>query len=56
MDLSGIEEFGMAAPDLVDYQSTLGGRVWPQIACRPMVMQFTLQDPPTPLGNLVFWV
>ena len=42
----------MAPTDLVHYQSTFGGAVWPQIACRPMVMQFTLQDPPTPLGML----
>jgi N-acyl-D-aspartate/D-glutamate deacylase len=31
--------------DLLDRGSGLGGEVWPQIACRPIVMQLSLEDP-----------
>jgi N-acyl-D-amino-acid deacylase len=34
-----------SAPELLDKQAGLGGEVWPQIACRPIVMQVTLADP-----------
>ena len=33
------------APTLVERTSELGGEVWPQIACRPLVMQLNLMDP-----------
>ncbi len=33
-----------AAEDLAE-GTALGGAVWPQIACRPIVMQLTLEDP-----------
>jgi N-acyl-D-aspartate/D-glutamate deacylase len=33
------------APHLVERTAELGGYVWPQIACRPLVMQLTLIDP-----------
>ena len=29
----------------LDKQAALGGEVWPQIACRPLVFQITLEDP-----------
>jgi N-acyl-D-aspartate/D-glutamate deacylase len=29
----------------LERQATLGGEVWPQVACRPIVMQLTLSDP-----------
>lgn len=31
--------------DVLEIQSGLGGDVWPQIACRPIVMQLTMRDP-----------
>ncbi|HSS10688.1 MAG TPA: amidohydrolase family protein, partial [Acidimicrobiales bacterium] len=34
-----------SAVDVLDQQAALGGEVWPQIACRPLVMQVTLADP-----------
>ena len=34
-----------AASQLVARTAELGGEVWPQIACRPLVMQLTLMDP-----------
>ena len=33
------------APTLVERTAELGGEVWPQIACRPLVMQLNLLDP-----------
>ena len=37
---------GPGAPaKLMDRTEELGGEVWPQIACRPLVMQITLEDP-----------
>jgi N-acyl-D-amino-acid deacylase len=33
------------APTLVERTAELGGEVWPQIACRPLVMQLNLMDP-----------
>jgi N-acyl-D-aspartate/D-glutamate deacylase len=33
------------AAALLDQQDKLGGDVWPQLACRPIVMQLTLADP-----------
>ena len=30
---------------VLDRQAALGGEVWPQIACRPLVMQVSLADP-----------
>lgn len=36
--------------EILQTTSTLGGEVWPQIACHPIVMQMTLEDP-GPLGT-----
>jgi N-acyl-D-aspartate/D-glutamate deacylase len=33
------------ATEILERQATLGGEVWPQIACRPLVMQVNLADP-----------
>lgn len=33
------------APKILDKTEAAGGRVWPQVACRPIVMQITMQDP-----------
>ncbi|HEV3225481.1 MAG TPA: amidohydrolase family protein, partial [Acidimicrobiales bacterium] len=33
------------AKQTLDKQAALGGEVWPQIACRPLVFQITLEDP-----------
>jgi N-acyl-D-aspartate/D-glutamate deacylase len=33
------------ATTTLDKQAALGGEVWPQIACRPLVFQITLEDP-----------
>ena len=33
------------AKETLDKQASLGGEVWPQIACRPLVFQITLEDP-----------
>jgi N-acyl-D-amino-acid deacylase len=33
------------AKETLDLQKTRGGEVWPQIACRPIVMQVQLSDP-----------
>jgi len=33
------------APKLVERTAELGGEVWPQISCRPLVMQATMADP-----------
>jgi N-acyl-D-amino-acid deacylase len=33
------------AREVLDRQDALGGELWPQIACRPIVMQVTLEDP-----------
>src|SRR3954447_4355688 len=33
------------AKETLDKQAALGGEVWPQIACRPLVFQITLEDP-----------
>jgi N-acyl-D-aspartate/D-glutamate deacylase len=33
------------AKETLDRQAALGGEVWPQIACRPLVFQITLEDP-----------
>jgi len=42
--LTGMFERGRAIA-LLDRNSKVGGNVWPQIACRPVVMQITLEDP-----------
>jgi N-acyl-D-amino-acid deacylase len=34
-----------SAKETLERQAALGGEVWPQIACRPIVMQLTLADP-----------
>ena len=34
-----------SAVDVLEQQAALPGEVWPQIACRPLVMQVTLADP-----------
>jgi N-acyl-D-aspartate/D-glutamate deacylase len=39
------------AVELVDRTAEEGGDVWPQVACRPLVMQLTLADP-FPFGML----
>jgi N-acyl-D-aspartate/D-glutamate deacylase len=31
--------------ELLNEQASMGGEVWPQVACRPIVMQVTLADP-----------
>src|SRR3954454_17237224 len=31
--------------ELLEEQAAMGGEVWPQVACRPIVMQVTLADP-----------
>ena len=38
---------GMMGPAIriLERQASLGGEVWPQIACRPLVMQVSLADP-----------
>ena len=36
---------GRSAVDTLDKQAALGGDVWPQIACRPLVFQVTMADP-----------
>ena len=33
------------AMETLERQAALGGDVWPQVACRPIVMQLTLADP-----------
>ena len=33
------------AMETLEQQAALGGDVWPQVACRPIVMQLTLADP-----------
>jgi N-acyl-D-aspartate/D-glutamate deacylase len=33
------------AKETLEKQAALGGEVWPQIACRPLVFQITLEDP-----------
>lgn len=48
-DLSGMEEFALPPLELLDRQCELDGDVWPQVACRPIVMQFTLLNPPVSL-------
>src|SRR3954447_24380172 len=42
--LTGIGGPGMAL-DLLDATAKAGDNVWPQIACRPLVMQITFEDP-----------
>ena len=42
--LTGIGGPGMAL-DLLDASAKAGTNVWPQIACRPLVMQITFEDP-----------
>jgi N-acyl-D-amino-acid deacylase len=42
--LTGLFGKGKAV-ELVDRTAALGGEVWPQVACRPLVMQLTLADP-----------
>jgi len=42
--LTGIGPPGTAV-DLLDMTVNAGGNVWPQIACRPLVMQITFEDP-----------
>jgi N-acyl-D-aspartate/D-glutamate deacylase len=42
--LTGIGGPGMAL-ELLDATAKAGGDVWPQIACRPLVMQITFEDP-----------
>jgi N-acyl-D-aspartate/D-glutamate deacylase len=36
---------GQGFRDVVERISDLGGQVWPQLACRPIVMQLTMADP-----------
>ena len=33
------------AKETLEKQAALGGEVWPQIACRPLIFQITLEDP-----------
>ncbi|TML43630.1 MAG: amidohydrolase [Actinobacteria bacterium] len=40
-----------SATGILQRQSELEGEVWPQVACRPLVMQLTLEDP-FPLAQL----
>ena len=40
-----------SASELVDRQDRLGGEVWPQMSCRPLVMQVDLLNP-YPFGNI----
>jgi N-acyl-D-aspartate/D-glutamate deacylase len=42
--LTGFGERGTATA-LAERTASLGGEVWPQIACRPLVMQMALEDP-----------
>lgn len=42
--LTGLGERGRAVA-LAERTAALGGEVWPQIACRELVMQITLEDP-----------
>jgi N-acyl-D-amino-acid deacylase len=42
--LTGIGKPGTAI-DLLEMTAKAGGEVWPQIACRPLVMQLTFEDP-----------
>lgn len=48
--LAGIGEPGTALA-LADRTAALGGEVWPQVACRELVMQITLEDP-FPLASI----
>ena len=43
--LTGLSEAPGHAKETLDKQAALGGEVWPQIACRPLVFQITLADP-----------
>ena len=40
-----------SATGILQRQAELGGEVWPQVACRPLVMQLNLEDP-FPLAQL----
>jgi N-acyl-D-aspartate/D-glutamate deacylase len=51
--VSRVEKPG-AALRLVERASTLPGEVYPQIACRPIVMQISLSDP-FPLAQIDVW-
>lgn len=42
--LTGVHEPGWAT-DVLDRTEASGGEVWPQITCRPMIMQISLADP-----------
>src|SRR5207237_828853 len=42
--LTGIGKPGTAI-DLLEMTAKAGGEVWPQIACRPLVVQLTFEDP-----------
>jgi N-acyl-D-aspartate/D-glutamate deacylase len=42
--LTLIESPGFAL-DVLEKQATLGGEVWPQVACRPLAFQITMEDP-----------
>jgi N-acyl-D-aspartate/D-glutamate deacylase len=42
--LTGMLGRGWATRQL-EKQASLGGEVWPQVACRPLVFQITLEDP-----------
>jgi len=48
--LAGIGKPGTALA-LADRTAALGGEVWPQVACRELVMQITLEDP-FPLASI----
>ncbi len=48
--LTGFGEPGTATA-LAERTASLGGEVWPQIACRPLVMQVALEDP-FPIASL----
>ncbi|MBK9178763.1 MAG: amidohydrolase family protein [Acidimicrobiales bacterium] len=37
--------------EIVEQTAAAGGEVWPQVACRPLVMQITLEDP-FPFGTV----
>jgi N-acyl-D-aspartate/D-glutamate deacylase len=52
-DLSAVQELASRTPhEVLDYQASLPGEVWPQIACRPLVSQMTLRNPGTSLKRL----
>jgi N-acyl-D-aspartate/D-glutamate deacylase len=52
-DLSGVQELARRSPlEVLDYQASLPGEVWPQIACRPLVTQLNLLAPSTSLKRL----